>query len=48
MKTLSPKPPGLRDALRGTYRASWDDADVRNYGMNTARDRDRDGRACER
>ena len=32
----------------GTYRDSWDDAEVRTYGLNTSRDRDRDGRACER
>ena len=32
----------------GTYRSSWDDAEKRTYGLNTARDRDKDGRACER
>ena len=32
----------------GTYRDSWDDAEMRTYGLNTSRDRDRDGRACER
>lgn len=31
----------------GTYRDSWDDAERRTYRMNTARDRDNDGHACE-
>ena len=31
----------------GTYRAAWNDAEVRTYGMNTARDGDKDGHACE-
>ena len=32
---------------RGTYRDEWDDAEMRTYDLNTARDRDRDGHACE-
>ena len=31
----------------GTYRDAWDDAERRTYRLNTARDRDRDGHACE-
>lgn len=31
----------------GTYRDSWDDAERRTYGLNTSRDRDGDGHACE-
>lgn len=31
----------------GTYRDSWDDAEMRTYNLNTARDRDMDGHACE-
>ena len=31
----------------GTYRDSWDDAEMRTYELNTSRDRDRDGHACE-
>ena len=31
----------------GTYRDSWDDAEKRTYNLNTARDRDNDGHACE-
>ena len=31
----------------GSYRAAWNDAEVRTYGMNTARDGDKDGHACE-
>ena len=31
----------------GTYRASWDDAERRTYELNTSRDRDNDGHACE-
>lgn len=31
----------------GTYRREWDDAERRTYQMNTGRDRDRDGHACE-
>ena len=31
----------------GTYRAAWDDAEKDTYALNTARDRDRDGHACE-
>ena len=31
----------------GTYQRAWDDAESRTYGLNTARDRDRDGHACE-
>ena len=31
----------------GTYRDAWDDAEIRTYNLNTARDRDNDGHACE-
>ena len=31
----------------GTYRESWDDAERRTYSLNTSRDRDKDGHACE-
>lgn len=31
----------------GTYRDSWDDAEIRTYNLNGARDRDQDGHACE-
>ena len=31
----------------GTYRPEWDDAEQRTYSLNTGRDRDRDGHACE-
>ena len=31
----------------GTYQPAWDDAERRTYQMNTGRDRDRDGHACE-
>ena len=31
----------------GTYRDSWNDAEIRTYNLNTARDRDNDGHACE-
>ena len=31
----------------GTYRASWDNAEMRTYNLNTGRDRDNDGHACE-
>ena len=31
----------------GTYRDSWDDAEKRTYALNTSRDRDGDGHACE-
>ena len=31
----------------GTYRRSWDDAERRTYQLNTSRDRDKDGHACE-
>lgn len=31
----------------GTYRSEWDDAEKQTYSLNTARDRDRDGHACE-
>ena len=31
----------------GTYRASWDAAERKTYLLNTARDRDGDGHACE-
>ena len=31
----------------GTYRAAWDEAEKDTYALNTARDRDRDGHACE-
>ena len=31
----------------GTYRASWDAAERETYSLNTARDRDDDGHACE-
>ena len=31
----------------GTYRTEWDDAERQTYELNTARDRDGDGHACE-
>ena len=31
----------------GTYRASWDAAERNTYALNSARDRDGDGHACE-
>ena len=31
----------------GTYRDSWDSAERRTYNLNTGRDRDKDGHACE-
>ena len=31
----------------GTYRASWDAAERETYALNTSRDRDGDGHACE-
>ena len=31
----------------GTYQAAWDEAEKRTYALNTARDRDNDGHACE-
>ena len=31
----------------GIYKSAWDDAERRTYGLNTARDRDKDGHACE-
>ena len=31
----------------GTYRDEWDDAERQTYSLNTARDRDNDGHACE-
>ena len=31
----------------GTYNAAWNDAEIQTYNMNTARDRDGDGHACE-
>ena len=31
----------------GTYQDAWDDAERRTYQLNTARDRDKDGHACE-
>ena len=31
----------------GTYRDSWDAAEQRTYSLNTGRDRDNDGHACE-
>ena len=31
----------------GTYQAAWDEAEKQTYAMNTARDRDGDGHACE-
>ena len=31
----------------GTYRPSWNDAEIRTYNLNTTRDRDKDGHACE-
>ena len=31
----------------GTYRAAWDEAEKDTYALNTARDRDGDGHACE-
>ena len=32
---------------RGTYQRAWDDAERRTYGLDTARDRDKDGHVCE-
>ena len=31
----------------GTYKPAWDDAEKETYELNTARDRDKDGHACE-
>ena len=31
----------------GTYQDAWDDAERRTYNLNTERDRDQDGHACE-
>ena len=31
----------------GTYQPAWDSAESRTYSLNTSRDRDRDGHACE-
>ena len=31
----------------GTYQPEWDSAEIQTYNLNTARDRDRDGHACE-
>ena len=31
----------------GTYRTEWDDAERQTYELNTTRDRDKDGHACE-
>ena len=31
----------------GTYRPEWNDAEQQTYQLNTGRDRDRDGHACE-
>ena len=31
----------------GTYQSSWDSAERQTYRLNTARDRDNDGHACE-
>ncbi len=31
----------------GTYQEAWDEAEKRTYALNTARDRDGDGHACE-
>ena len=31
----------------GTYDAAWNDAEIQTYSLNTARDRDGDGHACE-
>lgn len=31
----------------GTYKPAWDDAEKQTYQLNTARDRDNDGHACE-
>lgn len=31
----------------GTYQAAWNEAERRTYALNTARDRDGDGHACE-
>ena len=33
--------------LGGTYQDAWDDAESQTYALNTARDRDNDGHACE-
>ncbi len=35
------------DRNGGTYRAAWDEVEKDTYALNTARDRDRDGHACE-
>ena len=32
----------------GTYKPACDAAEIETYGLNTARDRDNDGHACER
>ena len=31
----------------GTYQTAWNEAEKQTYALNTARDRDRDGHACE-
>ena len=31
----------------GTYRQSWNNAERETYSLNTARDRDGNGHACE-
>ena len=31
----------------GTYRSDWNEPERRTYALNTARDRDGDGHACE-
>ncbi|MDE0104354.1 MAG: excalibur calcium-binding domain-containing protein [Bryobacterales bacterium] len=31
----------------GTYREAWNKAEKRTYALNTGRDRDKDGHACE-
>ncbi len=31
----------------GTYRDAWNEAEKQTYALNTSRDRDKDGHACE-
>ena len=31
----------------GTYKTSWDKPEMETYSLNTSRDRDKDGHACE-
>ena len=35
------------NGLGGTYEDAWDEAETQTYALNTARDRDNDGHACE-